>query len=189
MKSKDETTSVWTLPNRLSLLRILFIPVIIFLIASQNDRYLLISSLLFIIAGITDGLDGLIARKLSMTSRLGLYLDPIADKLLISCVLIALSYYHMVPLWITLILVSREIIINGLRSFYATEGVTIYPSFAGKLKTTLQIVGISCILFSNSVIIQKTGLIVIYGALLCSIYSALGYISAIFRPVKENQDK
>lgn len=189
MKSKDETTSIWTLPNRLSLLRILFIPVIIALIATENRHYQFIASLLFIIAGITDGLDGLIARKLSMTSRLGLYLDPIADKLLISCVLIALSYYHMVPLWITLVLVSREIIINGLRSFYATEGVTIYPSFAGKLKTTLQIIGISCILFSSSAIIQKTGLIVIYGALICSIYSALGYISAIFSPVKEKQNQ
>jgi len=124
-----------------------------------------------------------------MTSRLGVYLDPIADKLLISCVLIALSYYHMVPLWITLVLVSREIIINGLRSFYATEGVTIYPSFAGKLKTALQIIGISCILFSTSGFIQKTGLIVIYGALVCSIYSALGYISAIFGPVKEHQEQ
>lgn len=189
MKSKDETTSVWTLPNRLSFLRILFIPVIVLLIAAQNDHYLFISSLLFIVAGITDGLDGLIARKMSMTSRLGLYLDPIADKLLISCVLIALSYYHMVPLWITLILVSREIIINGLRSFYAVEGITIYPSLAGKLKTTLQIIGISCILFSKSVIMQRIGLIVIYGAVICSIYSALGYISAIFSSEKENKNK
>jgi CDP-diacylglycerol--glycerol-3-phosphate 3-phosphatidyltransferase len=189
MKGKDETTSVWTLPNRLSLLRILFIPAIILLIATQNDHYQFISSLLFIAAGITDGLDGLIARKLSMTSRLGLYLDPIADKLLISCVLITLSYYHMIPLWITLTLVSREIIINGLRSFYAVEGITIYPSLAGKLKTTLQIVGISCILFSKSMIVQRTGLIVLYGALLCSIYSALGYISAIFSPEKESPDR
>lgn len=188
MKSKDETTSVWTLPNRLSLLRILFIPAIIVLIATQNDHYQFISSLLFIIAGITDGLDGLIARKMSMTSRLGLYLDPIADKLLISCVLITLTYYDMVPLWVTLTLVSREIIINGLRSFYATEGVTIYPSFFGKLKTTLQIIGISCILFSKSLILQRVGLIVIYAALVCSIYSALGYISAIFSPEKGDQD-
>jgi len=189
MKSKDETTSVWTLPNRLCVVRILFIPVIVLLIAAQNERYLFIASLLFIIAGITDGLDGLIARKMSMTSRLGLYLDPIADKLLISCVLIALSYYRMVPLWVTLTLVSREIIINGLRSFYATEGVPIYPSYTGKLKTTLQIVGISCILFSRSGLIQNIGLAVIYAALLFSIYSALGYIYAIFSPGKENQDR
>lgn len=187
MKSKDETTTVWTLPNRLSVVRIIFIPAIVLLIAGQNDQYLFVASILFIIAGITDGLDGLIARKMSMTSRLGLYLDPIADKLLISCVLIALTYYHMVPLWVTLVLVSREIIINGLRSIYATEGVTIYPSITGKLKTTLQIIGISCVLFSRSSLIQNIGLTVIYAALVFSIYSALGYIYAIFGPEKENQ--
>jgi CDP-diacylglycerol---glycerol-3-phosphate 3-phosphatidyltransferase len=189
MKSKDETTSVWTLPNRLSFVRILIIPVIILLIAAQSERYLFISSLLFIMAGITDGLDGLIARKLSMTSRLGLYLDPIADKLLISCVLITLSYYHMVPLWVTLTLVSREIIINGLRSFYATEGIAIYPSSAGKVKTTLQIIGISFILFSRLPLMQEIGLAVIYAALLFSIYSAMGYIYAIFSPGKEKQER
>ena len=145
MNQKDEKTSVWTLPNRLSMLRILFIPAIILLISRQKDWYLFVSSILFIIAGITDGLDGWLARRLSMTTKLGLYLDPIADKLLVSSVLITLSAYGLVPLWVTIVLVCREFLINGLRSFYAVEGVTIFPSFAGKLKTTLQIVGISCI--------------------------------------------
>jgi len=186
MKSKDETTTIWTLPNRLSLVRILFIPVIVVLIAAQDDQYLFMASILFIVAGITDGLDGMIARRMSLTSRLGLYLDPIADKLLVSCVLITLTYYGRVPLWITLILVSREIIINGLRSIYASEGMTIYPSFTGKLKTTLQIIGIACVLFSWSSLIQNIGLVVIYAALLFSIYSALGYIYAIFSPEKKD---
>ena len=83
MKVRDEAASLWTLPNRLSILRILFIPIIVLFIASQEDGLLLASCLLFIIAGITDGLDGYLARKMSLTSRLGLYLDPIADKLLV----------------------------------------------------------------------------------------------------------
>ena len=179
MIRKEEKTSVWTLPNRLSIIRILFIPVIILLITSQEERLLFTSSLLFIIAGITDGLDGLIARKMSMTTRLGVYLDPIADKLLISSVLIALTYYHVVPLWVTITLVAREFVINGLRSFYAMEGVAVYPSFSGKLKTTLQIIGISCLLFSSS--LKQVGLIIIYAALFFSIYSAYNYIYAIFK--------
>ena len=105
MNQKDEKTSVWTLPNRLSMLRILFIPAIIFLISRQKDWYLFVSSILFIIAGITDGLDGWLARRLSMTTKLGLYLDPIADKLLVSSVLINLSAYGLVPLWVTIVLV------------------------------------------------------------------------------------
>ena len=196
MNHKDEKTSVWTLPNRLSVLRILFIPAIILLISFQKDGYLRASSILFIIAGITDGLDGWLARRLSMTTKLGLYLDPIADKLLISSVLITLSVYGLVPLWVTIVLVCREFLINGLRSFYAVEGVTIFPSFAGKLKTTLQIIGISCILFGHVTPapslhyivptghgpLHKVGLYIVYAALCFSVYSAYCYMRAIFRP-------
>ncbi|HPP06167.1 MAG TPA: CDP-diacylglycerol--glycerol-3-phosphate 3-phosphatidyltransferase, partial [Syntrophorhabdaceae bacterium] len=149
MKVKDEKASIWTLPNRLSLIRILSIPIIIILITSQEKNLLFASGLLFILAGITDGLDGFMARRMNLTSRLGVYLDPIADKLLVSSVLITLSYYRMVPLWVTILLVAREFIINGLRSFYATEGIIIYPSFAGKLKTALQLTGIAFLLFSE----------------------------------------
>jgi CDP-diacylglycerol---glycerol-3-phosphate 3-phosphatidyltransferase len=196
MKGNDETTHVWTLPNRLSVIRILFIPLIIILIASEEEELILASCLLFIIAGITDGLDGYFARKMSMTTRLGLYLDPIADKLLVSSVLITLSYYRMVPLWVTVILVAREFLINGLRSFYAMEGVTIYPSFSGKLKTALQIVGISFVLFSpfqdfhlrlpifsvSLYVLHAIGLAVIYAALFFSVFSAVNYMTAIFKP-------
>ena len=179
MKANDEQLPLWTLPNRLCIIRILFIPLIIIFIEKEYVAFAL-----FILAGITDGLDGFVARRFQLTSKLGLYLDPIADKLLVSSVLITLTYYHRIPLWITIILVCREFIINGLRSFYALEGITIYPSFTGKLKTTLQIVGISCILLDRH-LTNLIGLYVIYGALFFSMYSAINYITAIFRPRKE----
>jgi CDP-diacylglycerol--glycerol-3-phosphate 3-phosphatidyltransferase len=187
MKVRDEAASLWTLPNRLSIIRILFIPVIVFFISTQENGLLLASCLLFIIAGITDGLDGYLARKMGLTSTLGVYLDPIADKLLVSSVLITLTYYHQIPLWVTLILVGREFLINGLRAFYAVEGITIYPSSAGKIKTALQLIGISCVLFNISIehidaIINQIGLGIIYCALLFSIYSAFNYLAALFRP-------
>ena len=68
------------------------------------------------------------ARRLSMTTKLGLYLDPIADKLLVSSVLITLTYENLVPLWMTILLVCREFLINGLRAFLAMEGIAVYPS-------------------------------------------------------------
>jgi len=187
MKVRDEAASLWMLPNRLSILRILFIPVIVFFISTQEDGLLLASCLLFIIAGITDGLDGYLARKMNLTSKLGLYLDPIADKLLVSSVLITLTYYHQIPLWVTLILVGREFLINGLRAFYAMEGIAIYPSSSGKIKTALQLIGISCILFNIALeridaIAHQIGLIIIYAALFFSIYSAVNYLTALFRP-------
>src|SRR4030042_4314454 len=132
MKARDEKMPIWTLPNRLSIIRILLIPVIIL---CMEKGFFFAAFFLFIFAGITDGLDGFIARKLNMTTKLGLYLDPIADKLLVSSVLITLTYYRLVPLWVTITLVGREFLINGLRSFYAMEGIAIYPSLSGKLKT------------------------------------------------------
>jgi CDP-diacylglycerol---glycerol-3-phosphate 3-phosphatidyltransferase len=185
MKAKDEKLPIWTLPNRLSIIRILFIPLIIL---CMEKGFPFTAFLLFLIAGITDGLDGFMARKLSMTTRLGLYLDPIADKLLVSSVLIALTYENLVPLWITIILVCREFLINGLRSFYAMEGITVFPSFSGKVKTTLQIVGIACILFDSgstllrNTLLDKIGLYVLYAALFFSLFSAWNYIAAIFKP-------
>jgi CDP-diacylglycerol---glycerol-3-phosphate 3-phosphatidyltransferase len=186
MKIRDEKAAVWTLPNWLSLFRILFIPAIVYLVSTQKAGLLGWSCILFILAGITDGLDGLIARKMDMKSKLGIYLDPIADKLLVSSVLIALSYYHMLALWVTILLVCREFIINGLRSFYADEGITLLPSAAGKLKTTFQIVGISCLLFSpfsrgGADVFHTAGTLIIYIALCLSLYSAFDYIYAFFR--------
>jgi CDP-diacylglycerol--glycerol-3-phosphate 3-phosphatidyltransferase len=185
MKAKDEKLPIWTLPNRLSIIRILFIPLIIL---CMENGFPFSSFLLFLIAGVTDGLDGFIARRLSMSSKLGLYLDPIADKLLVSSVLIALTYEHLLPLWLTILLVCREFLINGLRAFLAMEGVAVYPSLSGKLKTMLQIVGIACILFDwgsgllRNTLIDRIGLYILYAALFFSLYSAWYYIAAIFKP-------
>jgi CDP-diacylglycerol--glycerol-3-phosphate 3-phosphatidyltransferase len=191
MKAKDEKMLLWTLPNRLSIIRILFIPIIII---CMEKGLPFPAFLLFLIAGITDGLDGFMARKLSMTTKLGIYLDPIADKLLVSSVLITLTYHNLVPLWVTITLVCREFLINGLRSFYAMEGITIYPSFSGKLKTMLQIVGIACILFDlgsnfllSNMLLDRIGLYILYGALFFSVFSAWNYVAAIFKPNTEKQ--
>jgi CDP-diacylglycerol--glycerol-3-phosphate 3-phosphatidyltransferase len=192
MKAKDEKLPIWTLPNRLSVVRILFIPLIIL---CMEKGFPFSSFLLFLIAGITDGLDGFMARRLSMTTKLGLYLDPIADKLLVSSVLITLTYENLVPLWMTIILVCREFLINGLRSFYAMEGIAVYPSFTGKLKTMLQIIGIACILFDwgsgllRNTLIDKIGLYILYIALFFSLYSAWYYIAAIFKPIVQTKSQ
>lgn len=192
MRAKDEKLPVWTLPNRLSVIRILFIPLIIL---CMEKGFPFSSFLLFLIAGITDGLDGFMARRLSMTSKLGLYLDPIADKLLVSSVLITLTYENLVPLWMTVLLVCREFLINGLRSFLAMEGIAVYPSLSGKLKTMLQIVGIACILFDwgsgllRNTLIDKIGLYILYAALFFSLYSAWNYIAPIFKSTVENNNQ
>jgi CDP-diacylglycerol---glycerol-3-phosphate 3-phosphatidyltransferase len=192
MKAKDEKLLIWTLPNRLSIIRILFIPLIIL---CMENGFPFSSFLLFLIAGITDGLDGFMARRLSMSSKLGLYLDPMADKLLVSSVLITLTYEHLVPLWMTILLVCREFLINGLRAFLAMEGIAVYPSFSGKSKTMLQIIGIACILFDwgsgllRNTLIDKIGLYILYVALFFSLYSAWHYVAAIFKPTVNDKSQ
>jgi len=184
---KDEKTSIWTLPNRLSLLRILSIPVICFFISLQENRFFLLSFFFFVLAGITDGLDGFFARRLKLRSRFGVYIDPIADKMLVVSCLVTLSYYKVVPLWLTVLLVLREFLINGIRAFYAEEGITVYPTKSGKYKTAFQIIGISLLLlnrsFENPIIsgssYMEPGLVALIIALILSIYSATKYLLGI----------
>lgn len=187
MKSKDEKMPLWTLPNRLSLLRIFSIPAICVLISLQEEKFFLISFFLFLVAGITDGLDGFFARKFKLKSKFGVYIDPIADKMLVASCLVTLSYYKIVPLWLSLILILREFLINGIRAFYALEGVTVFPLRSGKYKTALEILGISLILLNRSfkepVVFMypdfEPGTFVLSIALILSIYSAVRYLSPI----------
>lgn len=150
MIDKGAGISLDTLPNRLSLIRVLSIPLICILISLQEQKAFLFSFLIFSICGITDGLDGFLARRWKLKSRFGTLIDPIADKLLISGTLVTMSYYRMVPLWLTVAIVLREMMANGIRSIYASEGVTLESIRSGKLKTALEILGISLILFNRS---------------------------------------
>ena len=202
------------LPNALTVARIFLVPIVVAVLLTGEMRMrVFLGAGLFLAAALTDLLDGYLARRRKQVTTLGRLLDPIADKLLVSSVLITLTYYRLVPLWVTIILVAREFLINGLRSFYAMEGIAIYPSFSGKLKTALQIIGISCILFNvpeksnysmcdylqylgiscldfNSSL-RQIGLIIVYIALFFSIFSAIDYMKAIFKwphsPSKKDQ--
>lgn len=150
MSDRGKGIPIDTLPNRLSLMRILSVPIICILISLQDQRAFLFSFFLFSISGITDGLDGFLARRWKLKSRFGTLIDPIADKLLISGTLVTMSYYKMVPLWLTVAIVLREMMANGIRSIYASEGVTLESLRSGKLKTALEILGISLILLNRS---------------------------------------
>ncbi len=191
MKAKDEKIPLWTLPNRLSLVRILSIPIICILISLQEEKFFLMSFFLFVIAGITDGLDGFFARRFKLKSKLGVFMDPIADKMLIVSCLVTLSYYRVVPLWLTVILILREFLINGIRALYAQEGITLSPTKSGKYKTAFQILGISVILLNRSlkepVVFRypyfEPGIIILGIALILSIYSAVRYLWGVTKIV------
>ena len=143
-------SSPWNLPNMLSLFRVILVPVIlVFLTLRGQLGYVMglnvgdcIAAVVFIIASITDAVDGYIARKRNIVTNLGKFIDPLADKILVIAVLTALVELHRFPAWMVVVIISREFIVSGLRMVAASEGVVIAASKGGKLKTVTQIIGI-----------------------------------------------
>jgi len=144
------------LPNYLTLLRILIVPLlVVVLLTDVVDSYLGISGYafaiaIFLIASFTDILDGHIARRRNQVSNFGKLLDPIADKLLISAALIVLVEKHLAPAWAVVIILGREFIITGLRSVAATEGIVIQAKNLGKVKMWAQCVAVVALLVAGA---------------------------------------
>ena len=137
------------LPNYITLSRIFSVPIFIWLLSSdlfsgRNGEKEIAASVLFILASITDGLDGYLARRRGQVTTMGMLLDPLADKLLIAAAFVSLVQFNprIVPAWIAVIIIGREFLVNGLRSIAASEGFTIQASELGKLKMVVQIVSV-----------------------------------------------
>lgn len=137
------------LPNYITLSRIFSVPIFMWLLSSRvlaghNGEKEIAASALFILASITDGLDGYLARKRGQVTTMGMLLDPLADKLMIAAAFISLVEFNprIVPAWIAVIIIGREFLVSGLRSIAASEGFTIQASELGKFKMVVQIVSV-----------------------------------------------
>jgi CDP-diacylglycerol---glycerol-3-phosphate 3-phosphatidyltransferase len=137
------------LPNSITMSRIASVPLLIWFLSPHSPirepgAQELAASALFILASITDGLDGYLARKRGQITTIGMLLDPLADKLMVASAYIILVAYNprVVPVWIAVVVIGREFLVSGLRSIAASEGFTIDASEIGKLKTVIQIVSV-----------------------------------------------
>lgn len=130
------------LPNKLTLSRVIMVPffVVFILLVPQYLFFKWIALAIFVIASLTDLLDGKIARKYNLVTNFGKFMDPLADKLLVCSALIAMSSLGVIPAWITIGIIAREFIISGFRLIAAEKGVVIAASMWGKWKTTFQMV-------------------------------------------------
>ena len=134
------------LPNLVTMGRVVLIPFVLFFIDNFNPLRSFIASLLYLVAAAGDFLDGYLARSRGQVSMLGKFLDPLADKLLVTAVLVFMVALRRVPAWVVVVLIGRDLAINGLRSIASAQGLVIAASDGGKIKTALQLVAIMMLL-------------------------------------------
>ena len=142
MSASSIKRDILNLPNVLTMLRIVVIPVVMYLLYLADPISCVYASLLFTFAAITDFLDGYIARKRGLVSLTGKFLDPLADKLIVMATLVMLVYLGRLETWIVVLVLARETSITSLRAIAATEGIVISARSGGKYKTAFQLIGI-----------------------------------------------
>ena len=166
------------LPNKLTTLRVIMIPFFVFFLLWQNGEnrtFRMIALALFIIASLTDLLDGKIARKYNLVTNFGKFMDPLADKLLVCSALICLIELNALPAWMVIVIISREFIISGFRLIASDNGVVIAASYWGKFKTTFQMVSVVLVILDIPALAFVTT-ICVWIALVLTIVSLVDYI-------------
>ena len=167
------------LPNRLTLLRVIMIPFfVVFLLWDGGETALFryISAAIFIVASLTDMLDGKIARKYNLVTNFGKFMDPLADKLLVCSALICLIELEQIPAWMVIVIISREFIISGFRLVASDNGVVIAASYWGKFKTTFQMIAVILMILDIDALSPLTTAM-IWIALILTVVSLVDYIA------------
>ena len=180
------------LPNKLTILRTIMIPIfLIFLyIPGLGMTGDVLAAAIFVLASFTDLLDGKIARKYNLVTNFGKFMDPLADKLLVCSALIALVDLNRIPAWVVIIIIAREFIISGFRLIASDNGVVIAASYWGKFKTTFQMIMIILLIlnidypYSNII-----NMVIMYIALALTIISLLDYIIKNYKVFIDGSNK
>ena len=200
------------LPNSITMSRIFSVPLLIWMLSPHfplhgpNGEQEILTSLFFILVSISDGVDGYLARRRGQITTIGMLLDPLADKLLITAAFICLVQYcpDIVKPWIAVLVIGREFLVSGLRSIASAEGFTIEASDLGKLKTVIQIVSVVAVILAHRwdawhfgwfiMPVRPVAVTAIYFMAVVSTISAVDYFWAFWRKIdrattsRRNQD-
>ena len=169
------------LPNALTGLRILLVPVLVVVLLTRLPHGLFLGAGIFGLAVLTDYLDGYLARRRNQVTRLGILLDPLADKLLTASAFVSLIELGAVPAWMVMIIVGREFVITGLRNVAAARGLLMPASVLGKGKMVSQVVAIFLLLFSlRYPLLRLPALLALWVVVVLAIVSALDYFRLYF---------
>ncbi|SHE31753.1 CDP-diacylglycerol--glycerol-3-phosphate 3-phosphatidyltransferase [Tissierella praeacuta DSM 18095] len=167
------------LANKITIFRVFLVPIFMFVLYSTLPYNTYFAAAIFIIASLTDTLDGYVARSRNMITNFGKFVDPLADKVLVSAALISLVELGKVPGWVVVLIIAREFTITGFRIIAASEGINIAASSLGKIKTITQLVAIIALLLNNfpfSLINLPFDYIMLYISLFFTIISGIDYI-------------
>jgi CDP-diacylglycerol--glycerol-3-phosphate 3-phosphatidyltransferase len=185
-------SQITDLPNVVTMARVLIVPGVLYFIDNFSPVRSFIAALLYLVASAGDGLDGYLARSRGQVSVLGKFLDPLADKLMVTAVLVFLVAVGRATAWVVVVLIARDICITGLRSVASSEGMVIAASAGGKIKTALQLVAISMLLvhfnypvlgIGVSVDYQVAGTLLLDISLVVSLASGVEYVWAFAKAV------
>ncbi len=179
-----------TTPNQLTLLRIVFVPIVVALLYLRTPVWDLVAAAVFAVASITDWFDGYIARKNKEVTVYGKFMDPLADKFLVVCSLIMLQELGRIPAYIVMLLICREIAITGLRALASTEGLVISVSDSAKWKTTTQMLAIPALIVGKDyfgIPIMTLGMACLAISLAISLWSAGSYLVGFFKSINEKR--
>jgi len=176
---------MWNVPNVLTLFRIALIPVFLFCFYSTHEHYRFLAAFVFWLASITDALDGYLARKLQQSTPFGAFLNPVADKAMVAAALVLIAV-DMQTLWVTIsafIMISREIIISGLREWMAGLGQSaqVKVSMLGKFKTAAQMLALIGLIWQPVEWITQLGMALLFIATVLTVWSMVEYLHAARR--------
>jgi CDP-diacylglycerol--glycerol-3-phosphate 3-phosphatidyltransferase len=177
---------IMTLPNGVTIIRVIAIPFILLLLSYPGPFYHLITALLFFAAAITDTLDGYLARRRGMVTTLGKFLDPLADKLLIVTALIALIPARGIPIWMVIVIVGREIAVTGLRGIAVSQNIVISASAWGKYKTFFEGAAVFFLILNGGVVpfnFYWVGMGFLWLALFWAVISGVDYFQKFLKSI------
>lgn len=179
MTASKDRNEVFNLPNTITLLRLAVIPVLFLLLLAPGRVLSMVIAVLFIIASITDLIDGYVARKYNIVTTMGKFLDPVADKLVVTTAMIMMIPIGRIPAWIVAIIIMRDLLVDGLRSIASADGLVIDASRLGKQKTLCQIIAVSALLIHYDTVFgidaHAVGIAVLYLALALTVWSGGDY--------------
>jgi CDP-diacylglycerol--glycerol-3-phosphate 3-phosphatidyltransferase len=168
----------WNLPNTLTGIRVVTIPILIILLCFPGPIPSCLAAIFFLLAGMTDLLDGFFARRHSLVSLAGKFMDPLADKLLVSAALIMLIPLKRVEAWIVFVIIGRELAVTGLRGLAAAEGIVLAADNWGKTKTVLQMSALFALILHYpyaEINFHVVGTVLLWLALPITLISGIGY--------------